>query len=53
MDEHYQKVLEQVVKALEARFATLEAQVEVLKARQRRQQPAIIIFKGKKQEGGE
>jgi uncharacterized protein YciI len=51
MSQYYSKVVEQVAKALDARIATLEAQIEILKVQRKRQQPTIIIFKGPKKEG--
>ena len=53
MSDYYRKVLDQVVKALDARLTTLEAQIEGMKAMQRRQGPVVVIFKGKKKEGFE
>lgn len=46
MSDVYRQVVQQVAKAIEARLITLEAEIEVLKAKQRTQ-GSIIIFKGK------
>jgi len=46
MSTEDKKRLQQIVNELDARLTTLEAQVDVLKAKQRTQGP-IIIFKGK------
>ncbi len=46
------KRLQQIVNELDARLTTLEAQIDVLKAKQRTQGPPVVIFKGKKEAEG-